>query len=182
MLQHEKWVKSAAMKTLITFVVLCLLAGIGFAQTKTRGEVEIGSVLRQAHMKGLLVPNMQLSAFRGKPLVINVWASWCGPCRQEMASIQRLATRYGGKQFNVIGISTDDYIDRATLFLKQNAVTFPNFIDSQLFLENMLGADHLPLTLLVDAKGRVLSKTYGAKEWDSPQELANIAKVLKVRL
>ncbi len=165
------------------FILLLFLLGVSAesVQAKSLGEVEIGSVLREAHMKGLQVPNMKLSAFRGKPLMINVWASWCGPCRQEMASIQRLASRYGGKQFNVIGISTDDYIDRATLFLKQNAVTFPNFIDSQLFLENMLGADHLPLTLLVDAKGRVLSKTYGAKEWDSPQERANIAKILRVR-
>lgn len=139
-------------------------------------------MLREAHMQGLEVPNQKLSAFRGKPLLINVWASWCGPCRQEMASVQRLAQRYGGKQFHVIGVSTDDYIDRATFFLKQNAVTFPNFIDSQLFLENMLGADHLPLTLLVDARGKVLAKFSGAREWDSPQTLAMIAKTLRVKL
>ncbi len=115
-------------------------------------------------------------------MIINVWASWCGPCKQEMASVQRLAKRYNGRQFNVIGISTDDYIDRATLFLKKNDVTFPNFIDSQLYLENMLGADRLPLTLLIDAQGRVLAKFIGAKEWDSPESLAMIAKTLHVKL
>ena len=170
------------MKLAFALLLFCLSAVLSVAAAKTPGEVEIGSVLREAKMQGLLVPNKNLSAFRGKPLLINVWASWCGPCRQEMASVERLAQRYGGKQFNVIGISTDDYIDRATLFLKQNQVTFPNFIDSQLFLENMLGADHLPLTLLIDAQGRVLAKFYGAKEWDSPEALNVISKTLRVKL
>ena len=170
------------MKVLLILLLLFFGADAGLVQAKTPGEVGVGSVLREARMQGLRVPDRQLSAFRGKPLLINVWASWCGPCRQEMASIERLAQRYGGKQFHVIGISTDDFIDRATLFLIQNAVTFPNFIDRQLFLENMLGADHLPLTLLIDANGRILSKFYGSKEWDSPQALAVIAKTLRIRL
>ncbi len=99
-----------------------------------------------------------------------------------MGSIERLSRRYGGKQFHVIGISTDDYPDRAKGFLKHFAITFPNFIDSRLLLENMLGADHLPLTLLVDAQGRVLAKHYGAKEWDSQQAVGLIAKTFRVKL
>ena len=170
------------MKILIALVLYCLGAILSIAAAKTPGEVEIGSVLREAKMQGLLVPSTKLSAFRGKPLLINVWASWCGPCRQEMASVTRLAQRYNGRQFNVIGISTDDYADRATLFLKQNAVTFANFIDSELYLENMLGADHLPLTLLIDAHGKVLAKFYGARQWDGPEALAVIAKTLRVTL
>ncbi len=178
----KKQIEFGLMKIFIAILLFCFAGILSVAAAKTPGEVETGSVLREAQMQGLLVPNMKLSAFRGKPLLINVWASWCGPCKQEMPSIQRMAQRYGGKQFNVIGISTDDYVDRATLFVKQNAVTFPNFIDNQLFLENMLGADHLPLTLLVDAHGRMLAKFYGAQEWDSPQALAVIAKTLKVKL
>lgn len=152
------------------------------AFAKTPGEVDIGAELREAQMQGLSGPSKKLSAFRGKPLLINVWASWCGPCRQEMGSLERLSRRYGGKQFNVIGISTDDYRDRATTFLQQSNTTFSNFIDSQLFLENMLGADRLPLTLLVDAHGRVLAKFYGAKEWDSPEALERIAKAFHIKL
>lgn len=178
----RKWIKSASMKIIITFLLFFMGGVLSFVNAKTPGEVEVGSVLREAHMQGLLVPNQKLSAFLGKPMIINVWASWCGPCKQEMASVQRLAKRYNGRQFNVIGISTDDYIDRATLFLKQNDVTFPNFIDSQLYLENMLGADRLPLTLLIDAQGRVLAKFIGAKEWDSPESLTMIAKTLRIKL
>ena len=123
-----------------------------------------------------------LSDFRGKPLIINVWASWCGPCRQEMASLERLWRRHGGQRFAVIGISTDDYVDAAQAYLKKSNTTFNHYIDSRLTLENMLGADRIPLTLLVDAQGRVLGKFYGAKEWDSPDALELIAGAFHVKL
>ena len=165
--------------------VLCLLLSISAHYSpvfaKTPGEVEVGSFVREAQMQGLFGPSRKLSDYRGKPLVINVWASWCGPCRQEMRSLERLSLGDGGDQFNVIGISTDDYVDKAKTFLQQSNITFSNFIDSKLLLENMLGANVLPLTLLVDAQGKVLSKIYGAKEWDSPQTKAMIAKTFRIK-
>src|SRR6266542_2614844 len=153
------------MKAVIFFMLVWLACAASPALAKTPGEVEIGSALRNVPMQGLAGPSRMLSDFRGKPLIINVWASWCGPCRQEMGSLQRLSRRYAG-QFNVIGISTDDYPDRAALFLKVSNTSFSNFIDRELVLEHMLGAERLPLTLLVDAQGRVLARYYGAQEWD----------------
>ena len=163
--------------------MLVWLAGAaGPALARTPGEVDIGGVLREVPMQGLSGPSMLLSEFRGKPLIINVWASWCGPCRMEMGSLQRLSKRYGGKQFNVIGISTDDYVDRAEQFLKVTNTSFSNFIDSKLALEHMLGAERLPLTLLVDPQGRVLAKYYGAKEWDSPEATTLIGKAFGIKM
>ena len=152
------------------------------AFAKTPGEVEVGATLREAEMQGLSAASRKLSAFRGKPLIINVWASWCGPCRMEMGSLERLHRRFGGKTFNVIGVSTDDYRDAATTFVQKTGITFNTFIDSKLLLENMLGADRLPLTLLVDADGRVLAKIYGAKEWDSPEALQFIGKTFSIKM
>ncbi|HXD42573.1 MAG TPA: TlpA disulfide reductase family protein [Ramlibacter sp.] len=169
------------MKAIILFMLVCLAGAAAPALAKTPGEVEVGAILREAPMQGLSGPSRMLSDFRGKPLIINVWASWCGPCRQEMGSLQRLSQRYG-THFNVIGVSTDDYIDRAEQFLKITNTSFSNFIDSKLVLEHMLGANHLPLTLLVDAQGRVLAKYTGAKEWDSPEALGLIAKAFGIKL
>ena len=170
------------MKTVLSLILLFLASAASLAWAKTPGEVEVGGTLRDAPMQGLSGPSRILSEFRGKPLIINVWASWCGPCRQEMGSLERLSRRHGGKQFAVIGISTDDYPDAAMAFLKQYRTTFSHFIDSRLLLENMLGADRLPLTLLVDAQGRVLGKYYGAKEWDSPEALEVIGKAFRIRM
>jgi thiol-disulfide isomerase/thioredoxin len=152
------------------------------ATAATPGEVEVGGVLREAQMQGLSGPSRRLSEFRGKPLIINVWASWCGPCLQEMGSLERLSRRYGGKRFQVIGISTDDYVEPAKVALRASGITFSNFIDGKLLLENMLGADKIPLTLLVDGQGRVLGKFYGAKDWDSPQAIELIGRHFRVKL
>ena len=141
----------------------------GLAIAKTPGEVQVGATLREATMRGLNGPNRQLSQFRGKPLLINVWASWCGPCRQEMGSLERLAWQDQGKRFAMIGISTDDSEPAAKRYLQSANATLNHYIDRALELENMLGAERLPLTILVDANGRVLNKYYGAREWDSAE-------------
>lgn len=165
-------------------IFLSIVLGLALAQSapaKTPGEVEVGAVLRNVPMRGITGPSRMLSDYRGKPLIINVWASWCGPCREEMPSLQRLA-KIGGGRFNVIGVSTDDYIDRATLFVKLTNTSFDNYIDNRLVLEHMLGAERLPLTLLVDAQGRVLAKYSGAREWDSPASLSLVGKAFNIKL
>ncbi len=164
------------MRTFFTLLLMALLGPTLPAVAATPGEVPVGGVLRDVPMQGLTGPSKLLSDLRGKPLIINVWASWCGPCRAEMGSLERLARRDGGRKFTVIGISTDDYPERAKAYLQQAGTSFSHYIDSRLLLENMLGADRIPLTLLVDAKGRVIGKYYGAKEWDSPEARAVIGK------
>lgn len=146
------------------------------------GEVHIGEVLRDATMQGLNGAPRKLSDFRGKPLIVNLWASWCGPCKSEMASLERLAWLDPAGRFTVIGISTDDYPDKAMLLLRQSNATISQFIDSRQQLENLFGASRLPLTVLVGADGRVLDKIYGAREWDQPDALQFIYKTFRIRL
>jgi hypothetical protein len=83
-----------------------------------------------------------------------------------MGSLERLAWRDQGQRFTVIGISTDDSEAAAKRYLLQANATLNHYLDHALELENMLGAERLPLTVLVDARGRVLGKFYGAREWD----------------
>ena len=170
------------MKLLFSWA-LSLLMGIGATVcAKTPGEIEVGATLPDALMAGLSGPSSKLSAFRGKPLVINVWASWCAPCRSEMASLERLSRIKGSHQFTVIGISTDDYPDAARGFLKKAGTSFSHFIDSKLVLENMLGANRLPLTVLVSPQGKVLAKYYGGEEWDSPRALMLVGRNFNIKL
>jgi thiol-disulfide isomerase/thioredoxin len=165
------------------FMSLISLLGV-LAATRVAGapgleEVQIGQPLRQATLQGLNGPSRALSEFLGRPLIINVWASWCGPCRAEMASLERLAWRDQGRALTIIGISTDDFPDQARAWLQHSNATIDQFIDQHLQMEHMLGAATLPLTVLVDAHGRVLDKIYGAREWDSPDSVLFVSRTFR---
>jgi thiol-disulfide isomerase/thioredoxin len=144
------------------------------------GEVAVGQVLpADTPMLGLNGPTRRLADYRGQPLLINVWASWCGPCRGEMASLERLAWRDLGLRFAIIGISTDDDAVAAKTWLNRSNATISHFIDRGLVLETLLGASRLPLTVLVDADGRVLDKVVGAREWDGAEAVQAVLQVLR---
>jgi len=157
-------------------MMLCVVGMPGVLPASSPGEVQIGQLLPEARLQGLNGPPRDLSEFRGRPLIINVWASWCGPCRAEMASLERLAWRDEGRGFAIIGISTDDFITQAREWLKHSNATISHYIDHSLQMEHMLGASRLPLTVLVDAQGRVFDKIYGARIWDSPESLALVSQ------
>ena len=160
-------------------LLLGLLCAAGIAPralATAPGEVPVGGLLRDAPLRGLNGPSRRHADYRGRPLLSNVWASWCGPCRGETASLERLAWSEPARAFGIIGISTDDYVERAQAWLAQSNATISHYIDQQLQLENLLGASRLPLTVLVGADWRVRAKVYGAREWDSPAAVAAIRR------
>lgn len=167
------------MRYLFTLLIF-LLSGLP-SLAVAADEVYAGEQLRNLPMQGLTGNSEFLSLYLGKPLIINVWASYCGPCLAEMGSLERLWQRHGD-YFNVIGISIDDYRERAGAFLARAGTTFPHYIDQQLMLEKMLGAKTIPLTLLIDAEGRVLQKIRGAQQWDSPEVIESIARVYRIEM
>jgi thiol-disulfide isomerase/thioredoxin len=166
----------------IVIVICCFLSIFSSAFANTTGEIEVGSRLNDVPMNSFTGSIKKFSAYRGKPLIINVWASWCGPCRDEMASLERLSRRFNGKQLNIIGISTDDDASAAATAIKQSKLTFTNYLDHHVILENMLGADTIPLTILVDANGRVVKKIRGSQQWDSAGSLKLIEQTFHIKL
>ena len=129
-------------------------------------------------MAGLNGPRRSLASYRGRPLIINVWASWCGPCRKEAASLERLAWSKAGARYTVIGISTDDDRNAALAWLKQSNAKVTHYIDSgpRWTLEHMLGASSIPVTVLVDAGGRVVARFPGARDWNSAESIKLIER------
>lgn len=165
----------------VLWVFIMYVAGLLCAvSAQTPGELGIGERLREASLQGLNGPARKLSEFRRKPLIINMWASWCGPCRAEMASLDRLAWLDVARHFSVIGISTDDDPEQARTWLQSSNATINQFLDQHLEMEHMLGASRIPLTVLVDADGRVVEKIYGAREWDSPESLQLIRRAFRI--
>ena len=138
--------------------------------------VAVGRPLPDVVMAGLNGPQRSLSSYRGRPLIVNVWASWCGPCRAESASLERLSWSEAGSRYVVIGISIDDDRNAALKWLRHSNATVSHYIDSRLTLEHMLGASSIPLTVLVDAGGRVVARFRGARQWDSIESIRMIER------
>ena len=100
--------------------------------------------------------------FAGKKIaVVNVWASWCSPCRAEIPALNSLSQKYPDVQF--MGILTRDNLANAEVFARQLAVTYPNFIDDSLLLgfRNTLPANAIPTTVVIDKQGRVAARISG---------------------
>jgi len=163
-------------RPLSVLVLAALLAAPAGSQAALPPTVAIGGVVRETTLDGLNGPSRRLSEFRGRPLIVNLWASWCGPCRAETASLERLAWHDEAQRFQIIGISTDDVRADALGWLSHSNATISHFLDHDTVLETMLGATHIPLTVLIDADGRILERVYGERVWDSPGEIARIRR------
>lgn len=112
----------------------------------------------------------RLARLRGYPVVVNVWASWCGPCRFEFPVLQKLSARYG-KRVAFLGINSEDSGDAAATFLREEPVPYPSYTDPDKKLAESLGV-HLgfPDTAFYDAKGKLVYLKQGPYSDDSELE------------
>jgi cytochrome c biogenesis protein CcmG/thiol:disulfide interchange protein DsbE len=115
-------------------------------------------------------PDVDLAAVRGRPVLVNLWATWCGPCREEMPLLQSSSEQHAGAvQF--LGVDTKDRPAAAAKFLTEVGVTYPNVVDPDGDLLAHLRLPGLPVTLLLDAEGNVVGKHIGQLKQASLDDL-----------
>jgi cytochrome c biogenesis protein CcmG/thiol:disulfide interchange protein DsbE len=102
-----------------------------------------------------------LKDFKGKPIVINFWASWCAPCREEMPFFEKAWRRYEGKGVVFIGINVLDDEKKARDFLRTFEISYTNLKDPSGEVSNAYGVVGLPATFFIDREGRIIIKNYG---------------------
>ncbi len=106
---------------------------------------------------------INLSAFRGTPVVLNFWASWCGPCRAEMPAFQLIADTHAGK-IAFIGVNTQDQIDRMLAFAAEVGVTYPLPIDTTNAVTARYRVNAFPTTYFIDADGVIVDMVFGGMD------------------
>ena len=121
-----------------------------------------------------------LADFRGKVVLLNVWATWCEPCREEMPTLDRLQARLGGDRFQVLALSVDQQgASIARKFYDEFAIrALPLYVDPTAKAAFTLNAPGLPVTLLVDRNGREIGRHLGAVKWDAPEVVERLQRAM----
>ncbi|MGA7178208.1 MAG: TlpA disulfide reductase family protein [Thiobacillaceae bacterium] len=119
-----------------------------------------------------------LSAYKGRVVLVNFWASWCPPCRKEMPSMQRLMQKMADKPFTILAMDTGESREEAEAFLKSMPVDFPVLLDPESIVAKHWKVFAMPTSFLVDKLGRIRYVLPGGTEWDDGDGIKLILEML----
>lgn len=169
--------------------VLCLMmfgGTLGFAgATKIlpvveRNVVKLGYPAPNFQLRDLNGHPVALADFRGKVVLLNFWATWCGPCRVEMPVMEQLYQLFPRKDFEILAVSTDTQGVAVTRpFQQENHLTFPLLHDADYRVGLMYGARALPMTFMVDRQGVIRHQIFGARDWAAPEARQLVRMLMK---
>ncbi len=111
---------------------------------------------------------MTLSDYRGKVVLLNFWATWCPPCREEMPSMQKLYKHFEGKPFEMLTVSIDEKTELVEPFMKELGLTFPVAFDPGQIAAKNYNMTGVPETFLIDKEGTIMHHLIGPGDWYSP--------------
>jgi thiol-disulfide isomerase/thioredoxin len=123
---------------------------------------------------------VRLSDFEGRVVLLNIWATWCVPCREEMPTLDRLEEQLGGPGFEVVALSIDNGgADKVAGFYQELGIRHLTiYVESAGLVGRELGMMGVPTTLLIDRQGRELARKMGSAAWDSPEIVTVIRQVI----
>ena len=121
---------------------------------------------------------LRLADFRGRVVLLNLWATWCPPCREEMPSMERLYQRYRARGFTILALSVDRNVAAIPGFVEGFRLTFPIGLDPDGAVATAYRMRALPTTIVIDRAGHVVAGAAGARDWDSPAAHAVVEALL----
>ena len=163
-------------------LILLLIIGIGIIvllQTdkpsfKLAGQTRFGKGSRAPNFR---LPDLEgklvsLADFKGRVVLLNIWATWCAPCVEEMPSMEKLHGELKDEKFVILAVSIDESgADTVRPFMKKHKLSFPALIDSAGTLKNLYQTTGVPESFIIDKQGRILEEIIGPRDWASPGAL-----------
>lgn len=121
---------------------------------------------------------VDLKEYRGRVVVLNFWATWCAPCLDELPSLQRLRARLEGKPFAVITVNYGEFPPKIEPYVAREKLTLPVLLDTQKDAAKAWKVGGLPMTYVIDARGRVRHWVFGERAWDEGESLKLVEKLI----
>ncbi|MBT8099770.1 MAG: TlpA family protein disulfide reductase [Gammaproteobacteria bacterium] len=162
------------MKSGFLSLLLCALTATSMASSGLTGQPAPDFALKSSTGE-----NLRLSEYRGDVVMINFWATWCGPCRQEMPLLDELYARYGRVGFSLLGVNIDDDSRKAMNMIEELGVSFPVLFDARKEVSKLYQVDAMPVTVLVDREGQVRYVHHGYKPGYEQKYLDEIRSLLR---
>ena len=123
--------------------------------------------------------DVSLAQYKGQVVMLNFWASWCGPCRQEMPLLEDIYKKYNKLGFTLIGVNVEPDSNAANNWLKQTPVTFPVLYDRESKVSQAFAVSGMPTTVIIDRKGNVRYRHVSYKPGDEGEYLNTIRAMIR---
>ena len=162
------------LKNSILALVLGVFAASSLASSGLEGQAAPDFALKSSNGE-----NLRLSEFRGDVVMVNFWATWCGPCRQEMPLLDELYSRYQRVGFNLLGVNIDDDSRRAMQMVEELGVNFPVLFDARKEVSKLYEVEAMPVTVIIDRQGTVRYVHHGYKPGYEDKNLDQIRSLLR---
>lgn len=156
---------------LIAVAVLVILAIMQPNGSNKEKTAQVGFQAPEFELNGFDSTSYSLAQLKGKPVLINFWASWCGPCRKEAPEFVSLYRKYKDKiEFYAVNATSDDTIEGASSFVKEYQLPFPVLLDEKGDVSQLFKVRSYPTTFFVDGKGTIVSINLGIVSPDSLEQ------------
>jgi peroxiredoxin len=153
----------------------CTSRGI---QEESKGPAVEGEKAPRFLFKDQFGKEFSLSNFQGKVVLINFWATWCIPCRDEMPSLDFLQRQMDQSQFAILALSVDESWGAVSQFIAQNGFTVPVYSDFDRKISTLYGTFKFPETYILDKKGKVALKVIGPADWAARDMLVYLRRLI----
>jgi len=129
-------------------------------------------------LKTLKGGTVSLKDYRGRLIFLNFWATWCGPCRAEMPSMQRLWEEFKEEDFVILAIDIQEESKLVSSFMNERGLSFPVLLDEKGKVARSYGIRGIPTTFFLNPEGEIIGKAVGARDWDSEESFQLIDELL----
>ena len=185
---EEKFFKQSLYKSITLFFVISISL-VGFILLQ--GKDSFFNLSNQVRLKpGLPAPNftfpgldgkmVSLTDYKGKVVFLNIWATWCPPCREEMPSMERLYQKLKDEDFIILAVSIDTSGAKAVApFVKDYKLSFPVLLDDKGKSQSLFSTTGIPESFIIDKEGVLAQITIGPRDWDSPSVIQFLRQLIE---